>query len=396
MRSWSFRAILIVAVGSFWSASAVALDLDDPCRTSEIQDTKTALFEPDRYAWDLFRELNHPARLWSKCPDPAKNFGDDGPVVWETWRNIATDAERSVFLPRAGHPGPWRTPSPDKFEVASLFEGTSQPVVRTLADLIAPVIQRRSSRNRVKFSHALWRQRHNAVVAKNANEDREGTEVRINREAYLHIRDNELYNRDVLTALAAKGSAASLDLPPETKEIKARWLEIEEQDKPRFHWVEFENEDGTRQTWGLTALHISTKDLPNWFWTTFEHVDTSEDWVNDSIDAYSCPDNPINCDAVPDEIKGTKWENYRLRGTQVNFVDSLGKDTLLANAQIEVNVERQSSCITCHAEAAMEPDGNHRIPSDAYLGVPRADKLDNLMQMDFMFAFERASSPSDE
>lgn len=390
------RIIFAITIGSAWSASASANSLDEACGTPEIQDTKTALFEPDRYAWDLFRALNHPARLWSKCPDPAKEFGDDGPVVWETWRNIAPEAERSVFLPRAGHPGPWRTPSPDKFEVASLFEGTKQSTVRTLADLVAPVKQRRTGSRRITFSLSKWQQLHNQAVAKNANEDREGTEIRINRTAYLHIRDNELYNRDVLTALAAQGKAASLDLPPETKEIKARWLEIEEADKPRFHWVEFENENGTRQTWGLTALHISTKDLPNWFWATFEHIDTSEDWVNDSVDAWSCPDNPVNCSAVPDEIKGTKWENYRLRGTQVNFIDSFGNDTRLANAQIEVNVERQSSCITCHAEAAIEPDGTHRVPSSAYLGVPKASEIDNLMQLDFMFAFERASSPSDE
>lgn len=99
---------------------------------------------------------------------------------------------------------------------------------------------------------------------------------------------------------------------------------------------------------------------------------------------------------APDELSGTKWENYRLRGTQVNFVDSFGKDTRLANAQIEANVELQSSCITCHAEAAMKADGEHFVPLDPYLGVPKTEGIDNLMQLDFMFAFERASSPSDE
>jgi hypothetical protein len=387
---------IAAAMGFMAFGSAYAVDLDGPCWKPELQDTQMALFEPHRYAWELFREINHPARLWSKCPDPSKALGDEGPVLWETWRNIAPEAERSIFLPRGVDPGPWRKATEEKFLVASLFVGTDTPVVRSVTDLIAPTKQRRARDGKSPFSLSAWRAMHRSAVAKNANEDREGTEVRLNREAYLHIRDNQLYNRDVLVARAARGFAGSLDLPPATKEIKARWMEIEEADKPRFHWVTFKNEDGTSQTWGLSALHISTKDLPNWYWTTFEHIDTAEDWVNPSFDSYTCPDNPVDCNKAPKELKGTKWEFFRLRGTQVNFVDSLGKDTVLANAQIEEGVERVSSCITCHAEAAMEADGKHRVPSDPYLGVPRADKLEGLMQTDFMFAFERASSPGDE
>lgn len=398
MGKWSIQiklAVTLALVSLAGARGAHAIDLDGPCWKAEVQDTQMALFEPDRYAWELFKELNHPARLWSKCPDPQKKLGDDGPVLWETWRNIAPEAERSVFLPRAAHPGPWRTPTEDKFQIASLFASTQNSLTRSHSDLIAPVKQRRSGKLEDLFSHTKWKKLHNAVVKTNASEDREGTEVRVNREAYLHIVEKELYNRDVLEARAALGSSGSLDLPPGTKEIKARWMEIEEEDKPRYHWVEFEDEEGDRQTWGLTALHISTKDLPNWFWATWEHVDTNDKWVNPSVDAWACPDNPIDCGKAPDEFKGTKWENYELRGTQVNFVDSLGKDTLLANAQIEAGVEKVSSCITCHAEAAMKANGDHRVHSDPYLGIPKADKLDGLMQTDFMFAFERASSPGD-
>lgn len=85
-----------------------------------------------------------------------------------------------------------------------------------------------------------------------------------------------------------------------------------------------------------------------------------------------------------------------MRGTQVNYVDKLGHDTLLTNAQIEDGIQNVSSCITCHAEAALTAEGKYQPQLDAYLGVPRADRLDNLMMMDFMFVFDRASSPSDE
>lgn len=218
----------------------------------------------------------------------------------------------------------------------------------------------------------------------------------MNRASYLFIRDNELYNRDVLVALAQSGKVKILDLPPAAKEIKAQWQEIDEEDKPRFHWVSFENEDGSFQTWGLTALHFTTKDLPNWFWTTFEHIDTSDEWETPTVDSYACPKNPVNCDAVPPEIHGTKWENYRMRGTQISFVDSRGEPTRLANAQIEAGIQKTSSCITCHAEAALDVKGEHMVPNEAYLGAPKTSELEGKMQLDFMFAFERASSPSDE
>jgi hypothetical protein len=388
---------LSFVLGAVFSGGAALaegpLGPDTPCTTREIQDTQMALFEPDRYAWELFKELNAPASLWAKCPNRKKPLGAPGPVVWETWRNIAPAASRSVFPPRATHPGPWRKYAPDKFEIASISGLTSTPIVRSLSDLIAPIKVRRNTRN--KFDLSKVRQLEKFAVSTNANIDRAGTEIRMNREAYLFVRDNELYNRDVLTKIARSGTIKNLDLPAAAKEIKAQWQEIKEEDKPNFHWVTFENEDGTLQTWGLTALHITTKDTPNWFWATFEHITTSQDWINPNVDAYACPDSPLNCDTVPREIKGTKWENYRLRGTQISFVDSRGEPTRLANGQIEAGIQEKSSCITCHAEAAMDAEGEHRIPSSPYLGIPKTDKLEGLMQLDFMFAFERASSPSD-
>lgn len=355
-----------------------------------------AIFEPDRYAWELFKELSHPARLWSKCPDPTKKLGDDGPVVWETWRNIAPANEHTIFPAKGANPGPWRTPVDDSFLVADLFKSSPNSVIRSLTDLVVTVKESRAPLTDEDRSASAWRKVHLSLVQKGAIEDRTGSEIRLNRASYLHIRDNELYNRDVLARRALLGDAGSLNLPADTKEIKVRWMEITEENKPRYHWVEFEDDKGNRQIWGLTALHISTKDLPNWFWATWEHVDTKPLWETITVDAYACPDKPVGCDTVPDEIKGTKWENYIMRGTQVNYVDKRGHDTLLTNAQIEDGIQMISSCITCHAEAAMTAKGEYQPQSDAYLGVPKADRLDNLMLMDFMFVFDRASSPTDE
>ena len=53
------------------------------------------------------------------------------------------------------------------------------------------------------------------------------------------------------------------------------------------------------------------------------------------------------------ETVGTKWETMRLRGTQVDFVDTRGQPTILANSQLEHGFQQTSSCMTCHARATV-------------------------------------------
>jgi hypothetical protein len=376
--------VLYLLFGAGGSPALAGYGPDDPCVNSELQDTQMALFEPDKYAWELFKALNHPANVWAQCPDSAKKLGDEGPVLWETWRNIRPGARRSVFRPKAAYPGAWRTVSPSKSELDRLAGVSNGPLIKNERN-VGDVRNVPNNPNRMRPKNAKFGSK---IIG--------GEEIRINRVTFMHIRDNELYNRDVLTSLAAQGAQASLDLPPGTKEVKARWARIEAADKPRYHWTIFKDRDGDEQLWGLTGLHISTKDLPNWLWTTFEHVDMQDKFVNASVDAHACPDQPVNCDAAPPELNGTKWENYRLRGTQTNFVDVRGRKTVLANAQLEAGIEERSSCITCHSEAALEKRGNQIQLSKAFTGKPRENKLQNLMLLDFMFIFSKASSPIKE
>lgn len=372
--------MLVLASGS----AKALLGPDNACTTPETQDTEMSIFEPDRYAWVLFMELSHPANVMERCADLSKKLGDEGPVLWETWRNIMPGARGTVFRPKGAYPGPWRTNTPDREELARLSGDGNGPLIKTEARVIRiRNVPKNPNRQRSKSS-------------KFGSKIIGGTEILINRNSYLHIREHELYNRDVLNARAKLGVAGSLDLPKETKEVKARWTQITEADKPRYHWTIFRDQEGNEQLWGLTGLHISTKDLPNWFWTTFEHIDNKPGFVNESVDAYACPDKPVGCDSVPEELKGTKWENYRLRGTQVSFVDKLGGKTVLANSQLEEGVEDRSSCITCHAEAAIEKHGRQIQISNAFLGKPRENLLKNVMLMDFMFIFKHASSPTEE
>ena len=79
-------------------------------------------------------------------------------------------------------------------------------------------------------------------------------------------------------------------------------------------------------------------------------------------------------------IKGTRWQNYRLRGTQVDFVDSFGNATILANSQIESGFQLTSSCITCHARAT--------------IGARRADEEDANRLSIFKEILPQSKAPS--
>jgi hypothetical protein len=56
---------------------------------------------------------------------------------------------------------------------------------------------------------------------------------------------------------------------------------------------------------------------------------------------------------------GSKWENYRLRGVQLSFFDKFGNKIELANTLIEPLSSGESSCMTCHAKAAVSNRINH-------------------------------------
>jgi hypothetical protein len=175
----------------------------------------------------------------------------------------------------------------------------------------------------------------------------------------------------------------------DSMEIKVVWLPISEEDKPRYMWIDnvitgtvpISSSTGITETtvttptiWGMSGMHITSKVLPNWFWSTFEHMDNpyrlprfdnannavNEPWLMDSVDAFACSVPPFNCNRAPETVngaslKGTMWENYRLRGTQIDFVDSYGNPTRLANSEIETGFQLGASCITCHSIAVLGP-----------------------------------------
>jgi hypothetical protein len=343
----------------------------------EPQDTAQALFDRDHYAWRLFVALNWPANVAQKAPDPSKAFGSEGSVVWETWRNARNTASDTVYRTDGADPGPW-------------LSGPLQ-VARDLTNV-----------DRIPRKQALMLAMRMILQDRPAPAFDEGAlgfdEVRMNKQAYEFIREQTLYNLD--GQITTIRSGAQISFPLTAKEIKAQWRRINEADKPRYHWAEVTAPGGAREAWGLIGLHIITKDLPNWFWATFEHVDNKSlgpGWQLPSVDRFACPAAPHDCNEAPKNVglEGTKWANYRLRGAQVDFIDSTGAATRLANSTIELD-QIHSSCMTCHSLAAKNKDGVS-LGFQFVIGPPNENsfrdpgtKKQIFFQQDFVFSLDQA------
>lgn len=365
----------------------------------EPQDTKMALFEPDCYAWRLFVALNWPAERDTCTPDTSKKLGDAGETVWERWIS-----KRDVFLDGAADPVPWEnhcaTPATSKaLEPSAQFAATRAQ----LEDLTGGAVALEPPTGDVSTA---------------ADE-----EVRMNRQALEFISDNRLYSLDEQTRQAAAG-ITTIEFPPNAKEVKAHWIKLDDPaDHERYHTGV--DEDGT--VYGLLAWHVTTKDLPKWFWATFEHIDNETRWPAEHsfafagwaevppVDRFACEGEAPDCKKIPAGIgvEGTKWENYVLKATQIDWIDSMGQPTLVVNSKIEGSfIQTQSSCISCHALAMIgegpipmpfsivrpelvDPSGRIAnftgvVGEDDRRPQPGVDPDWNFLQLDFVWSLRNA------
>jgi hypothetical protein len=310
----------------------------------EPQDTQAALTQSDRYAWRLFVALNWPADTLTRQAEPNRKFGENATTVWESWK-LSSGRNDEVFLKGGADPGPWLRSARNFGNKEADF--SSSPVQQ---------LQRFAGSGKKRMSLLF-----DPTLA-----NQSGNENHLNQAAYEFIVKNNLYYIegqealfDKVNALFMRASAEGrpidfaeyrMDFPLAAKEVKAQWRLIDPSKKDRYRWEA--GSDG--KIYGLTALHITTKDLPNWFWATFEHVDNpslngAEPWIIPSRDFSAGPNGyPQGMG-----IEGTRWQYYRLRGTQIDFNNPTGEPTILANSQIEQTFQTTSSCITCHARAAI-------------------------------------------
>lgn len=360
----------------------------------EPQDTTMALFAPDEYAWRLFLALNWPARATGCGPDTARKIGDAGQTVWERWA-IKTD----VFLARAAKPKPW-----EELCGGAVLE----------AKVLQPTAQLEVARQQQQRGVAPEFAQPGGDLSNAADE-----EVRLNEATFKFIRDQGLYSLTKQQALAAAGVKA-IDFPRPSKEVKAHWIVLPDAaDHSRYHTGK--GADG--RTYGLVGLHIITKDLPRWFWATYEHVDNETRWPAQfgadfagwSVpphDTYACPPATPDCRALPKGLglENTKWQNYRLKATQVDWVNLTGEPTHVVNSKIEGRfIQKESSCISCHSLAligdrggpmpfsivkGVDPQSGRLI---SFVGVvnpsdrrPQPDPNAKFMQLDFVWSLRNA------
>lgn len=278
--------------------------------------TRTALPRADEFAWRLFMDVSRqalPDKAGQADPSCAsiKTYSEDCCVVWESWALSTRDAELDSEVFPKGDLVLWsKLVRPEKeHRFAAL--GPKDDVCEAN---VFPMDSKTDSK---------WRA---ALV-----------EVRVNEPAYTHIQNKKLNLRkkvsDLFDANTYADDPVRVDFPPHSQFAKARWKQITEKDKPRYHWRMVGGKPH-----GLIALHVVSKEDPNWFWCTFIHESEA-------------PGGSTHPDLV-----GTKWAHYYLVGTQSEFTDAHGLPTRLRNPVIEINY-RHVSCITCHAYARVNPDG---------------------------------------
>lgn len=318
-----------VALFVFAATRTMALDWSQPWNPPP-PDPVLATTQSDEYAWRLLIALNWPADERGR-PDPAAPLGSDRTVVWQTWLNAA-----DVFLETGGDPGPWserRQPLPleRRFETISRKE---RPNLRHIVGgIMVPLADPVAAARRL-------------------------TEIRFNRPSFEFIRAGGLYN--VEGQLRAYETGHALSFPYGACQVKAKWRPITAGERSRYYTMQLTLADGTQRLYGLTALHVASKALPNWFWATFEQVDNptlrdNEGWQLPSRDRFACANESADCNRAPAGIglETTVWKYYRLRGTLTQYTDAHGQPLRLANSELESGMQGSSSCMTCHARAAM-------------------------------------------
>ena len=322
------KRVLLGALAALLCAGSLA-----PVRAADPwvvpSDAGMALRDPDRFAWQMFIALTWPADVGSRAPATDRPYGSPGPVVFETW-----PLSDQVYLPKGAAPPAW--------------DDIPWSGVRNLGNRAVP------------RQIAIFRQ---VEVGQPGTRDHQQEEIRMNRATFDYLRDNHLYSIEGQELRFVNKQPVSF--PAGAIEVKAIWRLIREEDKARYQWTAMRDpKTGKMFAYGLTALHIASKTLPHWFWATFEQVENpyrtglhDEGWLNPSRDSIACPAERLDCNLAPQGLglQGTRWEYYRLRGSQVDYLDGRGYPVILANSEIETGFQQSASCMSCHARSTIGP-----------------------------------------
>lgn len=338
------RSLVVVTLIAVLASSAFS-QISRPCRPPMAGDPAVPLNQPDRYAWQLFVEVNARGEQTTFRTPDGRTLTTNS-ALWETW---ADDPETFPANPDPADPPRW--PDARMKQIVEKAKGGPHP--------------------------------HDAAGIRDGLIDFGVTgseEVRRNRATFDYVVANGLWYQEGIAKFFASGNV--VDFPVDSIEVKGNWVPITEADKPNYHW----NYDAAGKLYGLVAMHITSKAIPNWFWATFEW--TGNAGRCDFIGCRDCfgyspavvPSNTKDVGAVypPGTMNpalaalfeqggltgawGAEWRNYRLKGSQTDFTDPSGVPLLVGNSVTEGGFVQTASCMTCHARAAVDSNGRSAFP----------------------------------
>ena len=318
-----------LATAAAWSGAADGRPGASTDTAFPGQSENVAFDEPAELAWRQFARVNLAA-------GPAAPGGGPAPATWETWASA-----EYVFA------DPNRVPVWPSGAAARRFE--------------PELVQQR-----------LFRARRTGLLGLPAHPESEAGEVRIERTAFDWIVLKQLWyleGQQKAYDFWAADQPTDVAFPSGSVFVKAAWKEISEAEKPRYHWRLHEG-----RSWGLVALHVTSKILPGWFWATFEQVDNPGRAAVAHPDPFGLDDQGRPSTLLLElfdraGLARDPWRHYRLDGTQTDFVDVDGAPIVLANSVIEAGFTAASSCKTCHARSTIGAAGA-RLSFDPILGAP--------------------------
>jgi hypothetical protein len=323
-------------------AFAIGFALISPAN-AQTPDPDPALNNPDKVSWELFALVNKPV--------PGLNNN-----VFETWASNEDTFQPSPVFPGAAGPSSCAPP------LVAAVPGAPVGPQAALTPVASPKILNVSALE--KLAPRLPGLEPHVLPG--------GTqETRRNRATFDFIFCNKLFTKAGLRAAFATG--VPISFPIDSMEVKADWVPAGNRSPTEFYI-----NTADQKRFALVAIHVISKQVPNWTWATFEHKDNPG-----RCDFIGCHDKfgAVVADVAPNPSPGGSynpcvktatlkklfadaglpplWENYCLKGSQVDFVTAMGVPTRLGNSVTERGFVDTSSCITCHDRASVNSTGQN-------------------------------------
>jgi len=335
-------------------------------------DPGLALTNPDEFNWSLLVGISKKAPPNLQFPAGANTTNN---AVWETW---ADDPFTFPPKPDPANPHKW--------------EDRNKPVAPQ------PITQLQLRLNLLRHEPAGLPE---AIIVPGDN----GEVVFRNKSSFDFIIKHNLFYQEGLAKAFKKGvnsdgfpSGVTLQFDLAAVEVKAVYRLLGGAlTKENCHW----NYAADGKAYGLVALHIMSKQIPNWTWATWEWSGNTPDQPNgnpgrsdwygsrDSFgaiykDASGAPTHfqapvldPVGNPSGKPYPSGSltaelikmfkdagfsdewqqEWSNYRLKGSQIDFIDPTGATVLVGNSVTEDGFVQTSSCMTCHGNATVDSTG---------------------------------------